>query len=83
MQWSDLDAKTKQSPPSPLSCDEAETEQQREYIRNQTDYGQSVLIIGMCLDLEPSSEKLLLLKSVRILVRKKISKVLQHLVITH
>lgn len=71
MQWSDLDVKTKQITPNPLSCDEAATEQQREYIQSQTDYRQSVLIIGVCLDLWPSSEKLLLLKSVRILLRKK------------
>lgn len=32
MQWSDLDVKLKQITPNPLSCDEAETEQQREYI---------------------------------------------------
>lgn len=58
-------------PPNPLSYDEAKTEQQREYIQNQTDYRQSVLIIGLCLDLRPSSEKLLLLKSVRTLLKKK------------
>lgn len=51
-------------------CDEAKTEQ-RESIQSQTDYRQSVLIIGMCLDLRSSSKKLLLLKSVRTLLRKK------------
>lgn len=62
--------KTKTKLPNPLNCDEAKTGQQREYIQSQTDYRQSVLIIGTCLDLRPSSEKLLL-KSVRILLRKK------------